>query len=97
MLKSGFNDAIGSCRIMAIWRPLIRRISRGRFVVISSPANAMLPPTTRAAEGSRPTIDRQVVVLPQPDSPTSPIVSPSPRVKLTSSTALTTRAPPNEE
>jgi len=29
----------------------------------------MLPPTMRAAAGSRPTIDRQVVVLPHPDSP----------------------------
>ena len=27
----------------------------------------MRPPTMRAAAGSRPTIDRQVVVLPQPE------------------------------
>ena len=73
------------------------RISRGRFVVSSSPSNSMLPPTIRAAEGSRPTIDRQVVVLPQPDSPTRPIVSPSRSVKLIPSTALTTRDPPNEK
>ena len=30
------------------------------------PAKSMRPPTMRAAAGSRPTIDRQVVVLPQP-------------------------------
>src|SRR5215469_9298035 len=34
-------------------------------------------------------IERETVVLPQPDSPTSPSVSPSPTVKLTSSTART--------
>src|SRR5882762_4787063 len=49
----------------------------------------------RAARGKSPTIDMHVVVLPLPDSPTSPSVSPSRRVKLTPSTALTTRAPPN--
>src|SRR6516164_4966452 len=39
--------------------------------------------------------DRQaVVVLPHPDSPTRPIVSPSCKVKLTPSTALITRDPP---
>ena len=32
---------------------------------------------------------RETVVLPQPDSPTSPKVSPSRTVKLTSSTAFT--------
>src|SRR5215469_9208918 len=97
MLKSGFSDAIGSCRIIAICRPRIRRISRGRLWVSSSPANSMPPPTMRAADGSRPTIDRQVVVLPHPDSPTRPIVSPSLSVKLTWSTAFTTREPPNEK
>ena len=37
----------------------------------------------RAAGGSRPTTERQVVVFPHPDSPTRPIVSPSFNVKLT--------------
>src|SRR2546426_705117 len=49
----------------------------------------------RAPRGRSPTIERQVVVLPLPDSPTSPSVSPSRRLKLTRSTALTTRVPPN--
>src|SRR5262245_10577838 len=49
----------------------------------------------RAARGRSPTIERQVVVLPLPDSPTSPSVSPSCSAKLTRSTALTTRVPPN--
>jgi hypothetical protein len=55
---------------------------------------AIEPPTIRAAAGNRPTIDWQVVLLPQPDSPTIPRVSPSFNVKLMRSTALTTRAPP---
>ena len=94
MLNSGLSEAIGSCRIMAIALPRMRRISRALFLVRSSPFKRIAPPTMRAAGGSRPTIDRQVVVLPQPDSPTRPSVSPSRRVKLTPSTALTMRLPP---
>ena len=96
MLNSGFSEAIGSCRIIAIWAPRMCRISRGRIVVSSWPMKLIEPPTMRAAAGSRLTIDWQVVVLPQPDSPTSPSVSPSSSVKLTPSTALMTRSPPNE-
>src|SRR5213593_4656028 len=62
--------------------------------VRSSPSKTTRPPTMRAARGRRPTIDRHVVVLPLPDSPTSPRVSPSWSEKLTRSTALTTRVPP---
>ena len=49
----------------------------------------------QAAAGNRPTIDWQTVVLPLPLSPTMPKVSPSRSVKLSPSTALTTRVPPN--
>src|SRR5215475_13805187 len=94
MVKSGFREAMGSWRIMAIRRPRIRRNSRWLLRVRSSPSNRTRPPTMRAARGRRPTIDRHVVVLPLPDSPTSPKVSPSWRVKLTRSTALTIRLPP---
>src|SRR5579883_1117009 len=69
MLNSGFRDAIGSCRIIAIWRPRIRRSWRARIRVSSSPANRIEPPAMRAPGGNRPTIDMQVVVLPHPDSP----------------------------
>ena len=47
-----------------------------------------------AAGGSSPTMERQVVVLPQPDLPIRPSVSPSFNVKLMPSTAFTTRVPP---
>ncbi len=81
---------------MAICAPRMRRISLCLSCARSLPANSIWPPMIRAPGGNRPTIDRQVVVLPQPDSPTMPSVSPSFTVKLTSSTALITRAPPNE-
>ena len=42
-------------------------------------------------------MQRPVVVLPQPDSPTSPSVSPRRIVKLTPSTARTTPSEPAEE
>src|SRR5215813_6864634 len=61
----------------------------------ADPSKRTAPPTMRAARGSRPTIERHVVVLPLPDSPTSPRVSPSRSVKSTPSTARTTRVPPN--
>src|SRR5260221_3248286 len=96
MLNSGFNDAIGSCRIMAIWAPRMRRSWPALLVVRSSPSKPTRPPTMRAPVGSRPTIDRHVVVLPQPDSPTRPRVSPSRIVNEMSSTARTTRVPPND-
>jgi len=62
MLNSGFSDAIGSCRIIAIWAPRTWRIWRWLLVVSSSPAKAIEPPTMRAAAGNRPTTDWQSVV-----------------------------------
>src|SRR5262249_10635785 len=94
IVNNGFSEAIGSCRIMAMRRPRTRRSSRWLWRVSSSPSKSTRPPTMRAARGSSPTIDRHVVVLPLPDSPTSPSVSPSFRLKLIRSTALTTREPP---
>src|SRR5262245_11174286 len=49
------------------------------------PSNSMLP----AVGASAASTSFDVVVLPQPDSPTSPSVSPGPIVKLIPSTALT--------
>src|SRR3990170_7399425 len=56
---------------------------------ISCPSNRILPPTMRPFDGSRRVIANAVVVFPQPDSPTRPIVSPLFRVNVTSSTAWT--------
>ena len=49
------------------------------------------PPRCRPPPGSSPRIDIAVIVFPQPDSPTTPTVSPGSTVKLTSSTTVTVR------
>src|SRR4030095_8877512 len=95
MERSGRSEAIGSWRMVAIRRPRISRISPWLFFTRSSLSSSMLPLTILALGGSRRTIVWHVVVLPQPDSPTSPKVSPASTEKLTPSTALTTRVPPN--
>src|SRR5260370_855570 len=59
----------------------------------SVPASSMLP----EVGSSRRLIRRTRVDLPQPDSPTSPTVSPRPMVKLTSSTAKSRRLPPTSK
>ena len=49
---------------------------RGEALSRSSPLNRTEPPVARAAGGSRRAIAETVSVLPDPDSPTSPIASP---------------------
>ena len=51
----------------------------------------MLPPTMRPpGSGTSRKMDRQVIDLPEPDSPTMPSVSPRPTENVAPSTALTT-------
>ena len=57
---------------------------------MSSPSSRMRPSTMRAASGSRRSSESAVMLLPEPDSPTSPSVSPSRMRKLTPSTARVT-------
>ena len=76
---------------MEILRPRISRISLSLMGTISFPSRIICPETMRAAGlGIRRNKERAVMVLPQPDSPTIPRVSPSRKVKLTPSTALVT-------
>src|SRR6185503_1177584 len=57
----------------------------------STPSNRILPPTILPPGwGTSRSSDRLVIVLPEPDSPTIPRVSPGATEKLTPSTALTT-------
>ena len=93
IVKSGFSEAIGSCRIIAIRLPRIRRSSASGLATRSSPWNRISPPTMRAAGGSRRRSDRARVVFPEPDSPTTPSVWPTSRSNETSSTARVTRVP----
>jgi hypothetical protein len=93
IVNKGLSEAIGSCRIIAIFLPRISRISASDFVTRSSPLNSIRPPTMRAAGGNTRNNVSARVLLPEPDSPTIPKVSPASRRSDTSSTARTTRVP----
>ncbi len=60
-----------------------RRARSPRAPTTSTPSTAIAPERT----GASPTIARAVVDLPEPDSPTSPSVSPAPTWSETPSTA----------
>ena len=72
MVNSGFSEAIGSCRIMAMRLPRTWRISSSDLSRRFSPSNIMRPLVMRAAAGSRRRMVRASVLLPEPDSPTMP-------------------------
>ena len=78
-------------KIIAISCPRIFLSSPSASDVSSCPLKRTLPPVMRARSGgiSR-TIDRAVTLLPQPDSPTIPKVSPGKSANETPSTARTT-------
>src|SRR6202042_1760338 len=86
----GFSEVSGSWKIMPISLPRIRRMSWSESVLISRPLSLMLPPAIDPPVGSRFMIDSAVMVLPQPDSPTIPSVSPGSTWIDTPSTACTT-------
>ena len=80
----GFSDEYGSWKIICISRR--RALSSSPLIVaISRPANVIEPLVGSVSRSS----SRAVVDLPQPDSPTSPSVSPRRTSKETPSTALT--------
>jgi len=85
------SEAIGSWRIIAICAPRRRRISSGLLARRSSPSKTTSPPTMRPpGSGTNLKIERHVIDLPEPDSPTMPRVSPRRTEKVAPSTALTT-------
>src|SRR5262249_36389542 len=73
MVNSGLNELNGSCGTNVISRPRIAPDDRKR----SRPAKLSEPPSTLAFGGNAPRMVRDSVVLPQPDSPTSPMISPA--------------------
>ena len=81
----GFRLVSGSWKIMPTFVPRSLRTDAGGISVRSSPSRSIDPEDTRPPWGSRPISDRAVMVLPEPDSPTTPRVSP----------ALTTRSTPD--
>src|SRR5215203_4164382 len=88
MVSTGLRLVIGSWKIMAMRLPRIARISLSSRPRRSRPSKATLPRTVRPRRGgSRRMIDSAVTLLPQPDSPTIPSVSPAPTSNDTPSTA----------
>src|SRR5260221_12199272 len=92
MRCTGLRQLAGSWKIIAIRRPRIaaRRV-RGASARFSPLSSAW--PVTRARDGSSPSAASQVTLLPEPDSPTSPIASPLPMARSMPSTARETRPP----
>ena len=76
-VSTGLREVIGSWKIMAIFRPRMRRICSSRIVSRSWPSNSTCPPTILpGGEGIRRMMESTVWLLPQPDSPTMPRVCP---------------------
>ena len=86
----GFSEDSGSWKIIPISSPRILRISSGLSPVSSRPASLIEPAAMWPPLGSSCMIVSAVIVLPQPDSPTTPSVSPSSTCSVTPSTACTT-------
>ena len=98
IVKSGFSDAIGSCRITAIRRPRTAAARAGSCVVSSSPSkiDAAAHDARGRAAGARRSRGRWWSCR-CPTRPRDPASRPRRSAKLTPSTALTTRVPPKVE
>ena len=89
-MNTGFRLVIGSWKIIAMSLPRTWRISSSVRSSRSRPSNRISPVGISAGGmSSRRMIDSDVTLLPQPDSPTMPSVSPRMIEKLTPSTART--------
>ena len=87
-LRRGLSEEIGSWKIICTWVRSVRRSPRLSVVSSVSPKR-MVPEVARSTW----TMARPVVDLPQPDSPTSPSVSPLRSEKLMPATACTAVLP----
>ena len=86
---TGFSDEVGCWKIMLIRSPRILRISSFESLSRSWPSNRISPPSIRPGLAMSRMIDRLVTLLPQPDSPTRPMISPRSTWKSMPSTART--------
>ena len=86
---TGFSALIGSWKIIDIFGPRIRFSSFWPSGTRSWPSSRICPEVTLASGGSTPRMDRSVMLLPEPDSPTRPSASPLGTSKDTPSTART--------
>ena len=83
-VMAGLSELYGSWNTAWMSRARPRR-ARPRSRVMSRPPKLIRPPDT----GARPRMARPSVVLPEPDSPTTPSVSPGAMARLTPDTAVT--------
>ena len=89
MRTTGFSDVIGSWNTIAIFAPHRVRSVLSSAPTISVPSKTIEPLCVVVRRGSSPIIERERTVLPDPDSPTMPSVSPRPSSRDTPSTART--------
>src|SRR4051812_40098967 len=90
---SGLSELIGSWKIMVMSLPRTLRNSRAETLRRSCPLNLISPEGWLAAPGRSCRIDNAVTDLPDPDSPTSPSVSPRRTSKEMCRTASVTVVP----
>ena len=89
-VNTGLSDVIGSWKIIVMSFPRIASISGSGNVRSSRPSNQISPATYSPGGVSiRRMIESEVTLLPQPDSPTRPMVEPRLIEKSTPSTAGT--------
>ncbi len=87
---NGFSAVMGSWKIIAILRPRIDCSLRSFIVNKSSPPKTARPPSMRPGGlGTKPITAKLVTLLPLPDSPTRPTVSPGATSNETPRTART--------
>jgi hypothetical protein len=76
MVSTGFMLESGSWKIIAIFEPRILRSLSSGMPMSSRPSNIALPAVLLTRLGSTPSSDSADTLFPEPDSPTSPSVSP---------------------
>ena len=86
MVSTGLSEVIGSWKTTASSGPRSLRSASGGRVARSRPPS-ITRPLSRARLGSNCRMVRDSMVLPQPDSPTTPRVRPGARLRSTLSTA----------
>ncbi len=88
--STGFSEVTGSWKIIAMSRPRTPRTSFSGRASRSRPMNSTLPVMVELLiMRTSPRMASALMLLPQPDSPTRPTVSPCSMAKLTPSTAWT--------
>ena len=76
IVSTGLSEVIGSWKIIAISRPRTERSCSSVRASRSRPPNIAVPCVTRPFRARIPSSASEVTLLPQPDSPTIPSVSP---------------------